>query len=287
MSTVFYYDLVFLTNRGVNLLEYKVFSEEHTKPYVLLLHGIGGSANIFFPQIKEYKKHFNVIAIHLRGHKGSPSVYSNSSAFSFKEAANDVIEVMDQLRIKKAHFVGVSLGTVIIHQLLSMAPNRVETAVMGGAITKMNLISRLLLSFGKLAKNVMPYLWLYSLFARVLMPRKNHKESRNAFIKEASQMKRAEFLGWYDIAPTVDTTFMDVEKTAGSIPKLYLMGSGDRMFKKDTWKNVKNMPNTTCLFIPNSGHVVNLDTPEIFNNCSISYMKTKGNIHGSLLEEKT
>ncbi|SFF91046.1 Pimeloyl-ACP methyl ester carboxylesterase [Halobacillus alkaliphilus] len=269
------------------MLEYKVFSEEHTKPYVLLLHGIGGSANIFFPQIKEYKKHFNVVAVHLRGHKGSPSVYTNSSSFSFKEAANDVIEVMDQLRIKKAHFVGVSLGTVIIHQLLSMAPNRVETAVMGGAITKINPISRLLLAFGKLAKNVMPYLWLYSLFARVLMPRKNHKESRNAFIKEASQMKRAEFLGWYDIAPTVDTTFENVEKTAGSIPKLYLMGSGDRMFKKDTWKDVRNIPNTTCLFIPNSGHVVNLDTPEIFNNCSISYIKAKGNIHGSILEEKT
>ncbi|MGP4077971.1 alpha/beta fold hydrolase [Halobacillus sp. K22] len=269
------------------MLEYKVFSEEPTKPYVLLLHGIGGSANIFFPQIKEFKKHFNVVAVHLRGHKGSPGVYSRSNSFSFKEAAEDVIEVMDELRIKKAHFVGVSLGTVIIHQLLSTAPNRVETAVMGGAITKVNIISKLLLTLGKLAKNVMPYLWLYSLFARVLMPRKNHKESRDAFIKEASQMKRAEFLGWYDIAPSVDTTFANVEKTAGFIPKLYLMGSGDRMFKKDIQKDVKNMSNTTLLFIPNSGHVVNLDTPEVFNECAISYMQAKGEIHASILEEKT
>ncbi|MBA2175437.1 alpha/beta hydrolase [Halobacillus locisalis] len=267
------------------MLEYKVLGDNPAKENVVLLHGIGGSANIFFPQIKAYKEHFNVIVLHLRGHKKSPSVHDVDD-FSFHRAAQDVLDVLDEVGVEKAHFVGISLGSVLTHQILAIAPERVESAVLGGAITKMNLTSKFLFTVGKLCKNFMPHMWLYSLFARILMPRENHRESRNAFIKEASQMKREEFMGWYDIVHNVRGTYSPVPKTAAHVPKLYVMGEGDHMFKRDVTKDIQNTPNSRLIIVSGAGHVVNLDQTEAFNECSLAFMQSRGGVQQSTLDEK-
>jgi pimeloyl-ACP methyl ester carboxylesterase len=44
--------------------------------------------------------------------------------------------VLDFLKIEKSHFVGISLGTILIRQLAEMYPHRVESMILGGAILK-------------------------------------------------------------------------------------------------------------------------------------------------------
>ncbi|MCA0971459.1 alpha/beta hydrolase [Halobacillus litoralis] len=256
------------------MLEYKIFGEDPSKEYVVLLHGIGGSASVFFPQIKGYKEHFNVIVVHLRGHKNSPSVYEVDD-FSFKRAARDVIDVLDEIGLEKAHFVGISLGSVLIHQVMALEPGRVQSAVLGGAITKMSPVAKSFFFIGRMVKNFTPHIWLYALFAKILMPRKNHTESRNAFIKEASRMKREEFLGWYEIAHNVRETFENVPALTADIPKLYIMGSGDHMFKRDVVRDIRNVPHAYLKIVSDAGHVVNLDDSDTFNEHSMAFMRQK------------
>ena len=55
--------------------------------------------------------------------------------------------------------------------------------IMGGAIMELNLRSRLLMYFGNATKSVLPYMWLYRFFAFIIMPNKNHRESRVLFIR--------------------------------------------------------------------------------------------------------
>lgn len=269
---------------GGLLLEYKLLGTDHSKEYVVFLHGIGGSSNIFFPQIKEFKNAFNVITVNLPGHKKSPSLQSYDEGFSFNKASEEVLKVLDDIGIEKAHFVGISLGSVIIHNILSIAPERVSTAVLGGAITRVNLLSKLLLLWGRMLKNITPHLWLYNLFARILMPKNNHKSSREAFTREASQMKRSDFLGWYEIVSLVNQTFVNVKNRAAKVPKLYLTGEDDHMFKKDLTRDVANMSQSTLLIVSDSGHVVNLDQPETFNECSVSFIQSNGELNHSDLD---
>lgn len=40
----------------------------------------------------------------------------------------------------------------------------------------------------------MPHSVLYNLFAIVMMPKKNHKQSRQLFVKQAKKMKRNDFI---------------------------------------------------------------------------------------------
>ena len=53
------------------MLDYKYY-QGGGLDHIVLLHGIGGNSQIFYKQIDEYKKKFNVLAIHLPGHGKSP-----------------------------------------------------------------------------------------------------------------------------------------------------------------------------------------------------------------------
>ena len=50
------------------------------------------------------------------------------------------------------------------------------------------------MGFGNVFKSVVPYILLYKLFAFIIMPKKNHKESRLLFVKEAKKLYQKEFL---------------------------------------------------------------------------------------------
>ena len=67
-------------------------------------------------------------------------------------------------RLKSSHFIGISLGTILIRQLAENHPERVSSMIMGGAIMKLNIRSQILMRLGNIVKSVIPYLWLYRFF---------------------------------------------------------------------------------------------------------------------------
>ena len=80
--------------------------------------------------------------------------------------------------------------------------------ILGGAITRLNVRSKILVMLGNTFKRFIPYLWLYSLFAWVIMPRKRHQKSRYLFIHEARKLCQKEFIRWfrltYEVNPLLD-----------------------------------------------------------------------------------
>ena len=90
------------------------------------------------------------------------------------------------MNIKKSHFIGISLGTVIINQLVYKEPNRILKMVLGGATLELNFVSRLMMYFAYATKSIVPYMWLYKLYAFIVMPSKTDKELEN-FIKKPKE----------------------------------------------------------------------------------------------------
>ena len=161
------------------MINYSVYKNFESDQWVTFVHGAGGSSSIWYRQIKEFKKHFNVILLDLRGHGKSKYYFKNvfEKKYSFKSISNDIVEVLRKEKIKSSHFVGISLGTILIRQLAEQYPKMVKSMVMAGAIMKLNLRSRFLIKLGSAFKSVVPYIWIYKLFAFIIMPYKNHKKS--------------------------------------------------------------------------------------------------------------
>lgn len=260
------------------VLYHKVYFKGNDFPWVVLIHGAGGSSAIWFKQIREYKRNFNVVLVDLRGHGRSANLFQewkNKKRYTFEEISKDIIDVLDYRGIEKAHFVGISLGTIIIRVLGELYPERVASMVMGGAIIRFNTRSKLLLWLARKIKSFVPYMWIYRIYAWILLPRKRHSESRNLFIREAKKLYQKEFMRWIRITTNIHPIMANFREQELPIPVLYLMGDEDYMFLPSVRLLVQKHTNALLHIIPDSGHVCNVDQPELFNRHSIEFIRAK------------
>lgn len=254
------------------MLNYQIYHHKPNAPWVTFVHGAGGSSSIWYKQIRDFQKEFNVLLLDLRGHGESKSGKSKRN-YTFDSIGNDVIEVLNHLKIKKSHFIGISLGTIIIRELAERFPTMVSSMIMGGAVMKLNFKSQILMYTGNLLKSVLPYLLLYKMFALVIMPQKKHRESRNLFINEAKKLYQKEFIRWFKLVSKVNALLHFFRINESNIPTLYIMGSEDHLFLPSISKLVKGHRNSRLHVISDCGHVVNVDQPKEFNSICIYFLK--------------
>ena len=257
------------------MINFIVYKNNTSSKWVTFVHGAGGSSSIWFKQIREFQKHFNVLLLDLRGHGESKTNFKKTfkQKYTFASISNDILEVLNHLKIEKSHFVGISLGTILIRQLAEDHPQRVETMIMGGAILKMNFRSQILMRLGTIFKYVLPYLVLYKLFAFVIMPKKNHKHSRLLFINEAKKLYQKEFIKWFKLTAEINPLLKWFRQVELNIPTLYIMGEEDYMFLPSVREVVEKHFKSSKLFVlKECGHVVNLEQPLIFNHEAILFI---------------
>jgi pimeloyl-ACP methyl ester carboxylesterase len=99
--------------------------------WVVLIHGYMDSAQrMWFTTgiAPALAKNHRVVAIDNRNHGESDKPEPNGTG-----RALDVVELMDHLKIQKAHIHGYSMGGGMTGQLLSIAPQRFITAGFGGS----------------------------------------------------------------------------------------------------------------------------------------------------------
>ncbi|WP_419214128.1 alpha/beta fold hydrolase [Maribacter sp. X9] len=256
------------------MLNYSTYRHKSYTTWVVFVHGAGGSSSIWFKQIREFKKHFNVLLLDLRGHGNSKSNLTDvfNDHYTFDAITNDIVEVIDFEKIVKSHFIGISLGTILIRNLAEKFPDRVDRMVMGGAIMKLNFRSQLLMQLGVFFKSVVPYLWLYKFFAFVIMPNSNHKESRLLFVKEAKKLYQQEFIRWFKLTSEINPLLRFFRSADIHVPTLYIMGEEDYLFLPSIRKIAKVHQNSELLVIADCGHVVNVERPALFNKMVIEYL---------------
>ncbi|GAK20844.1 LOW QUALITY PROTEIN: beta-ketoadipate enol-lactone hydrolase [Vibrio sp. JCM 19052] len=257
------------------LLFHKTYLHPTSNEWVVFVHGAGGSSSIWFKQIKAYKQHFNLLLIDLRGHGKSNQLLKEliTSRYTFTAVTQDILKVLDHLKIQSAHFVGMSLGTIIVRNLAELASDRVRSMVLGGAVTRLNTRSQILVKLGNLVKHILPYMWLYKLFAYIVMPQKNQRESRHLFIREAKKLCQKEFKRWFTLAADVNPLMRYFKDRELPIPTLYLMGDRDYMFIKPVKEMVAVHKLSVLREIPDCGHVCNVERPDDFNQHSIEFIK--------------
>ncbi|WP_233898969.1 alpha/beta fold hydrolase [Tenacibaculum piscium] len=256
------------------MLNYYSYEHITSTQWVTFVHGAGGSSAIWYKQVREFKKHFNVLILDLRGHGDSKSILKTpfQKKYTFDAITEDILEVISHLKITKSHFVGISLGTILIRNLAEKKPDLVKSMIMGGAIIKLNLRSRFLIFMGNLCKSIIPYMLLYKLFAFIIMPKKNHKKSRSLFVNEAKKLYQKEFLRWFKLTAEINPLLRVFRMKDLKIPTLYIMGEEDHLFLPSIKNVVEKHVKASLVVIQKCGHVVNVEKATIFNTKTIKYI---------------
>lgn len=256
------------------MLHYTKYVHKTSKEWVTFVHGAGGSSTIWYKQLRDFKKHFNILLLDLRGHGNSKPNLKDAfnDKYTFDSITEDIVEVIDYEQIEKSHFIGISLGTILIRNLAEKHPDRVASMVMGGAIMKLNFRSQVLMRLGVIFKSIVPYLWLYKFFAFVIMPNKNHRESRSLFVREAKKLYQKEFIRWFKLTSEINPLLRFFRTMDIKIPTLYVMGEEDYLFLPTIKKVVKAHQTSDLFVVNNCGHVVNVEQPVVFNDTVINYL---------------
>lgn len=99
---------------------------------VLLIHGYTATAETnWMSVIPTLSKDYKVIALDNRGHGKSDKPHG--AEHYGEEMINDSIRLLDHLGIEKAHVAGYSMGGFITAKMVTMYPERMLTATIGGA----------------------------------------------------------------------------------------------------------------------------------------------------------
>ena len=99
---------------------------------ILMVHGLGGTANAWYPQATVLSKYFHVVRPDMEGSGRSPV----KGKISIESLVKDIIKLMDKTGIKTTHLAGHSMGTIVCQHLAANYPKRVKSLALLGPLAE-------------------------------------------------------------------------------------------------------------------------------------------------------
>ncbi len=94
-------------------------------PPLIILHGLFGSADNWFSIAKELEASFTLYLVDQRNHGESPK----SEIWNYQVMAEDLLELMEDLQIPKAHLMGHSMGGKAVMKFAFTYPEKVDKLI--------------------------------------------------------------------------------------------------------------------------------------------------------------
>lgn len=95
-------------------------------PVLVLSHSLGSSCELWDAQIESLGARFRLLLYDLRGHGRSDCP---EGEWTIDDFGNDVLGLLDSLKLERIHFCGVSLGGMVGLWLAARAPERIDRLI--------------------------------------------------------------------------------------------------------------------------------------------------------------
>ena len=110
---------------------YYFFNKKKSIP-VVFIHGVGLDHQMWDQQV-DYLSEFSILTYDLLGHGKTPF---HKDKLNLKDFSNQLLELLDYLKIEKINLVGFSLGSLIALDFSSHFQNKVEKLILIGTTYK-------------------------------------------------------------------------------------------------------------------------------------------------------
>lgn len=264
------------TSRDGLKLHYRDYAGRDDRPPVLCLHGLTRNARDFEALADRIAGDWRVVIPDFRG-RGLSEYDAVSSRYVPPTYAADILQLLDELAIPEAVFVGTSLGGIVTMIVAGFAPQRIAGAVLndvGPALEKAGL------------DRIRSYVGHALLFGDweeatdKLSTR--HAEAhpaygRDGWLRYAKRVAHETSQGIeFDYDMAIAEPFMAMEdKDAAAVdawplfagltgkPLLILRGEHSDLFSAETAERMRDsIPGAELAIVPNVGHAPDLTEPE-------------------------
>lgn len=252
------------------LLHYEIV-EAPNDDWIVFVHGAGGSIKTWKYQKAALKGMANLLLLDLRDHGESKNIEPSKSSYTFDLVGEDVLKLLDHLKIKKAFFISLSMGSMIVQKLALMRPNLIQGAVVAGGIYKVNKRMMVFVQLARFFSALLPFRTMYWMFSWLIMPRKNHQFSRKVFIEQSQKLNAAEYHKWMSLYKEFRRVLSEFYHEQLTFPLLAVMGSQDYVFL-DAASNYARQHDRAQLHVMEAcGHICNVEQPSLFNTIAINF----------------
>lgn len=252
------------------MLKYETVDNQ-AEEWVVFVHGLGGSTKTWKKQIDSFSENYNLLLLDLPGHG------SNADNTIYKvdpqKLHAGIKETLDHLHIARAHFVGMSLGTLVIANFAIRYPEYVNTIIFGGSVLKLSGIYKRALILANRIKRRVPYKFLYRFFAWFMMPKKRHRKSRGVFLREVVKLRKETLFAWMEylmVTINPDKILAKLDFLGKSI--LMISGEEDHCFLADAKAVAKKLKGAEIKVIKKCGHVCSIENWKSFNYLALEYL---------------
>jgi pimeloyl-ACP methyl ester carboxylesterase len=264
---------VFYEILGMKLLHHQIYHQSEAHPWVVFLHGAGGSMETWKYQQQAFQPHFNLLLLDLRDHGQSKEIQPVYERYTFDMISEDIMAVMRKAGIQKAFFMTLSFGSVLLQDLSIRYPGLIKKAVIAGGIFKGNFMIKAYVHLARIFNLFLSYPQMYRLFSYLLMPKENHQLSRRVYQRQARKLSSQAYLKWIGLYAQFFKLLNRFCHHPLNFETLVVMGADDYVFLKAARVFVSQQPHAQLQVMPDAGHICSIDQPEIFNRFALQFLR--------------
>ena len=259
---------------GVNLF-YEVTG---TGDPLVLLHESCSSFRGWDPQVKFFSRHYQVITYNARGYPPS-DVPTDGTAYSQEIVVEDLYQLLRALGISEAYVAGLSMGGMTALRFAMAHPEMARGLILasagGGATNRQQFeegIGRLVSEFesGEFGNEADTFMHGPSRFRLQNKSPKAWQETWSDFLNHSPEGLAHTFRSI--VVARTPATQLVAEMEQLAMPTLIIVGDEDSSCIEPGLLIRKHIPNSGLAMFPQSGHVVNVEEPELFNRIVLDFL---------------
>jgi 2-succinyl-6-hydroxy-2,4-cyclohexadiene-1-carboxylate synthase len=263
----------------VNGLSFNAERSGHGTP-LLLLHGFTGSIETWRPFLPALSASHDVMAVDLIGHGGSESP-PDPARYSMPRCVEDLVGILDYYVVARVAVLGYSMGARIALHLAMEAPEHISALILEGGSPGLDNPSErasrraadealaIEIERDGVAAFVMRWEQLPLFATQQRLPSEVRKALR-------MQRLRNTVTGLANVlrglgTGTQDSLWDRVDEV--HVPVLLIAGEEDAAYRSISDAMVERMPLAHLAVVPNAGHAVHLEQPEVFQDLVLRFLR--------------
>lgn len=248
---------------------------EQRKPVMLFAHGLLWGTFLYHKQIDYFKKDYRCIAFDFRG-QGKSQV--TKSGYDMDTLAEDLIALLDELKIEKCHLVGLSMGGYVAQRVALKRPDLLnslvllDTAAEAEKAEEKAEYEKLLkaihwLGLKKVSNKVMPIM-----FGHTFLSDKTRKKERKAYLNYIKANNKKGVIRATRGVIERDEVLSRLSEI--KLPTLMVVGNEDVATPYEQAQKIHfAIAGSKLAVIEGSGHSTPLEQPEKLNEVIGTFLK--------------
>jgi 3-oxoadipate enol-lactonase len=237
-------------------------------PLVVFLHGIGGNRAHWASQLTFFSRNYRAVAWDARGYGDSDDY---DGALQFDDFTADLLRVVDFLKERQAHVVGLSMGGRIARNFALKHPGRVATLALANTSPGFDALSpqEVLRYVEERTSGTPPS-------ARRLLGSRAGPGAQEALLASFHALRNESYLKTLEASVSQDRG-APLERLA--VPTLVITGDEDRVYPPALARGMaQRIPGAELVVLEGCGHLSNLEQPERFNAALLDFLSRRS--HG-------